>query len=263
MIQVLKIILLALFGAFLLNILIGHVAKKVFRRRFLANIGKSGYVCLTFDDGPNPASTPELLQILKQEGIKATFFLAGKNVEKYPHLTTQIVNEGHEIGQHGHWHIHPWKCWPFSSLADLIEGARTIRQHVSDEKSLLVRPPYGKLNLITWLYVFFTRRQLAFWDVDPKDYVPQSADTIVKYVMAHIPAHTIILLHDGRWDSDATANATVSAVSGILKEAKKHGLVFATVSEALRDGSWKKPRAVEARKSRNKQRHDNYQHLHS
>ena len=257
---VIKIVFLALFGIFLLNIVMVHGATKILRRRFLANIRKSGYVCLTFDDGPNPVSTPKILQILRQEGIKATFFLTGENVEKNPDIASQIVNEGHEIGQHGHCHIHPWKCWPLHSLTDLIKGSHTIRQHVPYEKPLLLRPPYGKFTLITLSYVLFTRKQLAFWDIDPQDYNPQSANTIVKHVMTRISAYTTILLHDGRYGHDVTTNATVSAVSGILMEAKKHGIAFATVSEALRDSRRKKLRTGEVRESRNKQRHDNYQY---
>lgn len=260
MILWLKIVFPALFGASVLNVLIAYAATKVLRRRFLADIRKSGHICLTFDDGPNPTSTPEILQILRQEEIKATFFLVGENVEKYPDLASQIANEGHEIGQHGHWHIHPWKCWPFHSLIDLIKGAHTIRRHVRYEKPLLLRPPYGKFNLITLSYVLFTRKQLAFWDIDPKDYRPQSADTIVKHVMERIFAHTTILLHDGRYDSDATANVTVSAVRDILMETKEHGITFTTVSEALRDGRRKKLRTVKVRLSRSEQRHGSYQY---
>lgn len=247
MIPVFEIVLFALFGIFVINILIVWGAKELLRRRFLANIRKSGHVCLTFDDGPSPASTPEILRLLGQEGIKATFFLTGENVEKYPDLASRIADEGHEIGQHGHWHIHPWKCWPLHSLMDLVKGAHTIRQQVCYEKPMLLRPPYGKLNLITLSYVLLSRRQLAFWDIDPKDYASQSGDAIVKHVMDRIFTHTTILLHDGRDSSDASANVTVSAVRAILMETKNRGMAFATVSEALRVGQQEKPGRAEGR----------------
>lgn len=97
-------------------------------------------IFLTFDDGPEPAVTPWVLDMLKQHGAKATFFCVGENVKKYPELFQRIQDEGHAVGNHTMRHVNGWKTSKQNYLAEVQEA-----QHYIPSK--LFRPPYGKLKL--------------------------------------------------------------------------------------------------------------------
>ena len=86
-------------------------------------------VCLTFDDGPNPESTPDILALLEDLGVKATFFLIGENINKYPDLYHKIIKQGHEIGDHGYRHVNACACLPFCAVIDLIRGSSVIKKN--------------------------------------------------------------------------------------------------------------------------------------
>ena len=228
------------------NVIIPYGIKIVLRKRFLAAINKSESVCLTFDDGPNPATTKKIINLLEKAGVKATFFVVGENVAKYPKLVEQLVNAGHEIGEHSYQHRHPWKCGPFKSLKDLIRGYHIIQKYICLDKPILFRPPYGKLNLMSVLYVFFLRRKIVFWDFDLKDYKQQSADAILNKVRKNLFSATVILLHDGRRKSSVSIETTIMAVKFILEECANRKLSLSTVSEALKKASkiYEKPYRV-------------------
>lgn len=95
-------------------------------------------VYLTFDDGPEPKVTPQVLDILAGENVKATFFLLGKNAEKEPALMERIRSEGHTVANHGFDHVNPWKL----GVADLVADAKRCAEITG---SKLYRPPYGRL----------------------------------------------------------------------------------------------------------------------
>lgn len=227
------VIALSLFAVFTFYFIIPYGIKTILRTRFLAAINKSESVCLTFDDGPNPVTTKKILNLLEDAGAKATFFVVGEKVEKYPELVEQLVNVGHEIGEHSYQHNHPWKCGPIKSIRDLVRGYHTIQKYLCSDKPVLFRPPYGKLNLITLLYIFFFRRKPVFWDVDPRDYTQESADMVVHYITQRLIPGSVLLLHDGRRKLYDTAEVTVKALKSILEECSNRGLTLVTVSEAL------------------------------
>ncbi|MHC4962555.1 MAG: polysaccharide deacetylase family protein, partial [Planctomycetota bacterium] len=100
-----------------------YLARILLKKKFLSDIGKDEQVCLTFDDGPNPESTPDILTLLDDLGVKATFFLIGENIKKHPELYHKIINQGHEIGDHGYRHVNACACLPFCAVIDLIRGS--------------------------------------------------------------------------------------------------------------------------------------------
>ena len=209
---------------------------KIFlRRNFLSSVKKNKKVCLTFDDGPNPKSTPEILRLLEKANTKATFFVIGENAEKYPDLILSITKQGHEIGEHSYQHSHPWKCGPIQSIKDQLWGYRSFRRFCCSGTQVLFRPPYGKLNLITYLYIILFRRRVVFWNVNPRDYEQRSADAIFRYVKNRLTPGVVILLHDGRRNSSQSSDVatTITALKLILKESEQRGLNLTTVSGAL------------------------------
>jgi len=230
MVEITTLVLLVGFATY---ILIPWAFKSLMRRRFLSAVVSRNAVCLTFDDGPHRESTSAILQLLEKAGAKATFFMLGKNIEKYPEIAAKIVELGHEVGEHSNEHTHPWTTGPNRSLKDLIRGGRMVAPYRCSDRPALFRPPYGKLNLITLLYTLVLRRRLVFWNINPRDYEQDSPETVVQYVKQRIAPGTVILLHDGRHDTTRSCDATVFALNAILKEIADCGLTTMTVGEAL------------------------------
>ncbi|WP_042478764.1 polysaccharide deacetylase family protein [Bacillus ndiopicus] len=102
-------------------------------------------VALTFDDGPHPIYTPQLLDLLKEFDIKATFFVVGKNAQAYPTLIQRMYKEGHTIGVHHYQHTSNWLLLPFQVKKEIEQCARVIEQ-ITGERPTLYRPPWGHLN---------------------------------------------------------------------------------------------------------------------
>lgn len=230
MIEITTLILLASFAIY---ILIPWAFKSLMRRRFLGAVASRNAVCLTFDDGPHRESTSAILQLLEEAGAKATFFMLGKNIEKYPETAAKIVKLGQEVGEHSNEHTHPWTSGPIRSLKDLVQGSRMVARYRCSDGPTLFRPPYGKLNLITLIYTLVLRRHLVFWNINPRDYEQDSPEMVVQYVKERIAPGTVILLHDGRHDTSRSCDATVFALNAILKEIADCGLATMTVGEAL------------------------------
>ena len=122
----------------------------------------SNAVYLTFDDGPNPEVTPLLLELLHEHHAKATFFLVGKNAEKYPDIVRRILEENHAIGFHCNEHINARTLKP-------VELLKNFRLPNHFPATILFRPPYGKLKL--WQYNYLKRKfPLVGWTVMPGDF---------------------------------------------------------------------------------------------
>ena len=208
--------------------------QRLMRRKFLATVRKSGLACLTFDDGPCPETTPQLLALLKRNGIKATFFLVGEKVARYPNLVDKIVADGHQIGEHSYSHSHPWKCSPWRSAADLIKGGQALKRYKVFQRCACFRPPYGKFNFVTLLYVWITKKRVAFWDLDPKDYQGRSGEQVAQKILEQLRSGAVVLLHDGRQGRNGSmVHVTVEATQLTLEALTRNQLRFATIEQAL------------------------------
>lgn len=212
---------------------LGVLVKLFLRGRFLAVIAGTKGICLTFDDGPDEVITPQILDLLKEYETKATFFLVGGNVDKHPQLARQIIEMGHEIGEHGYRHINPWISGPLKSSLEVIKAKRVMDQLCSPEGPILYRPPYGKLNLVLLLYLWWARRRMVFWNVDPRDYQQQSGQEVSQFVIDRLASGSVILLHDGRAGDGSKGSVTVTALRLILEEIKRRKLALSTVGELL------------------------------
>jgi peptidoglycan-N-acetylglucosamine deacetylase len=198
---------------------IPYVAKVFMRSRFAHIARKSGSKFLTFDDGPDPISTPQILDILDEFQVSATFFVIGERAKKYPLIIKDIISRGHEIGEHGYAHLHPWTSWPCEYLRELVRSNRTIRNVTGSRNRVVFRPPYGKLNLFTLMYVLFTRRRMAFWDIDPRDYENLDARSIASDILEKLNRGSVVLMHDGRIDPGTNnSDLTVRALKLIINE---------------------------------------------
>ena len=146
-------------------------------------------VYLTFDDGPIPEATPFILDILKQFDAKATFFMVGDNVRKYPELYERIVAEGHQVGNHTHNHI--------GGLRHTIkEYSYNVEKANAYIKSHYLRPPHGWMR--HGLYAWLSRRyKIVMWDLVTRDYSKLlTADDVVNNIKRYARNGSIITFHD-------------------------------------------------------------------
>jgi len=155
---------------------------------------ESPKIAVTFDDGPGEA-TPLILDLLKQAGIRATFFLCGQNVDRLPELASRIAAEGHEIGNHTY--SHPYLAWKTpGKIAWEIRRAQDVIEHRTGRRPKLFRPPYG----VRWfgLFPILSSQNLTavMWSVSGVDWrLP--ATRIADRVIGKAEPGSIILLHDG------------------------------------------------------------------
>jgi peptidoglycan/xylan/chitin deacetylase (PgdA/CDA1 family) len=208
------------------------MVKTSLRKKFLRVASKSSGICLTFDDGPDPVFTPTVLDMLAKSNAKATFFPIGKNVERYPDLMKRIVKEGHELGEHGYTHKHPWVTGPYGTWLDVWRGGHQLATYARNGAITLFRPPYGKLNLVSMLYIFLNRKIAVFWNLDPKDYRLSSENTTPLSIQEQVSNGTVILFHDGRCGIAKSGHeTTLKVLELVLESARNKGLKPITINE--------------------------------
>ena len=179
-------------------------------------------VAITFDDGPNPDYTPDLLKGLKERGVNATFFLLGKEVEKYPELVEQMHAEGHLIGTHSYEHVNLCNLTDEKAI-EQVDKTNALIEKITGERPQFIRPPYGcwKKNLD-----YKTSMIEVLWDVDPLDWKTGNSDVVVSRVLKNVEEGDIILLHD------ASASSVKAALS-IIDKLQEDGYLFVTVDEIV------------------------------
>lgn len=218
-------IIIILFFLFLFYIIVPSIIKIILRRNFLSSISDKG-VYLTFDDGPDPQSTPHIIKILDKYNVKATFFVTGENLEKHPRIVKEIIEQNHCLGIHGYRHLHAWKTDPFRIIIDFYKFFKVCKDNdISNQYFKLYRPPYGKLNLINLFFIILFNKKIIFWDIDPQDYKIFSSELVAGHVLDKLMVGKVVLLHDGRSGADKTpVSVTMNALEPIISEAKKREL---------------------------------------
>ncbi|MFR7019774.1 polysaccharide deacetylase family protein, partial [Streptococcus pneumoniae] len=179
-------------------------------------------VALTFDDGPNPATTPQVLETLAKYDIKATFFVLGKNVSGNEDLVKRIKSEGHVVGNHSWSH-------PILSQLSLDEAKKQITDtedvltKVLGSSSKLMRPPYGAItdDIRNSLDLSF-----IMWDVDSLDWKSKNEASILTEIQHQVANGSIVLMHD-------IHSPTVNALPRVIEYLKNQGYTFVTIPEML------------------------------
>jgi peptidoglycan/xylan/chitin deacetylase (PgdA/CDA1 family) len=178
---------------------------------------------LSFDDGPDPRFTPALLDLLKAHGAHASFFLIGREVEKYPELVERMVAEGHLVGNHSFSHPR----FNLLSMADkLAEIDRTdqLLARFDGVRHHRFRPPRGVFSLALTLRFAAARRNLAYWSYDSLDYQRKPPAELIELLRKQPPrAGDILLMHD---DSDCST----LMLATLIPEWKAQGFTFAARS---------------------------------
>ncbi|HEX8733842.1 MAG TPA: polysaccharide deacetylase family protein [Pyrinomonadaceae bacterium] len=188
-------------------------------------------VALTFDDGPTPEHTGEILRILQEENVKATFFLTGGELKSHPEEGKKIVAAGHEIGNHTYSHARMLLV-SSSFVKEEIERTDEMIRAAGYEKPAHFRPPYGKKLLTLPFYLSQTNRKSITWDVEPESFpeIAASTDEIVKHILANTRAGSIILLHV-MYDRE---RKSLKAVKPVIEGLRAKGFQLVTVSELMK-----------------------------
>jgi peptidoglycan-N-acetylglucosamine deacetylase len=176
-------------------------------------------VYLTFDDGPSPESTPEILEILKKFKAKATFFCSGKNVKKHPELYKLIRELGHSTGNHGFEHLNGFRNKASAYIRDAEKATEFIRSDI-------FRPPYGKL-LPGQIKLLKKRYSIIYWDLLFADY-RQDFDPIKTFAKAkkHLKPGRVFVLHD----NPANLKNTKVLLTLVLEYLKENNLISSKIS---------------------------------
>jgi peptidoglycan/xylan/chitin deacetylase (PgdA/CDA1 family) len=181
---------------------------------------------MTFDDGPHPKLTPMLLDMMKERGIKGTFFLVGKNVAEYPEIAQRIVAEGHEVANHSWAHPQLTKLAPDALKKEIADTNDAIHRATGIQTTLM-RPPYGAINAA------ITKRlneefglTIAMWSVDSIDWRIRNAAHVTKLITEKAAPGAIILAHD-------IHPSTVQAMPAVFDTLSAKGYKFVTMSELI------------------------------
>ena len=180
-------------------------------------------IAITFDDGPGNA-TEELLDGLRERGVKATFFLIGKSIENYPDTVKRMAEEGHLIGNHTYSHIQLSTVSTDEAYNEILRTNQIIEE-LTGQVPRYIRPPYGSYS-----EKLLTRINMSpiLWSVDPEDWNTTNVSQVVRSVVKNVKCGDIILLHD-------IYKSSVTAALEIIDQLQDKGYVFVTVDQVILD----------------------------
>jgi len=188
-------------------------------------------IALTFDDGPDPIYTDMILDVLKEKDVKATFFLIGSKMKRYPNVTERIFNEGHCLANHTYTHINLEKTL-YKEIYNSISKTETVLQGVCGESLKIFRPPWGKITLEEKDKLKKDGFKVVLWDVNSKDFRSNiTVNEIINNVMAGIGNNKIVLFHDSDYLGKASRKNTVLALPQIIDLLQEMGYRFVTIDE--------------------------------
>lgn len=188
---------------------------------------------LTFDDGPGNRLTPAILELLTEYNAKATFFLAGRNIRGRESIVRQIAAAGHEICSHGYNHLHQWKVSPIRTIRDIKRGWQAIDNAIGAQgRTYPFRPPYGKMNLASLLYVWAKKVPIVYWTVDSGDtWAVEKRDVHRAATLTKRGGGGVILAHDFDRFTNEMDHYVLESLRLLLAVARESGLRTCTVSQ--------------------------------
>jgi peptidoglycan/xylan/chitin deacetylase (PgdA/CDA1 family) len=184
-------------------------------------------VALTFDDGPHPVHTPRMLDLLDRLDIRATFFMMGRNVERYPDVAREVVARGHDVGNHSY--SHPKMIWMTpAAIRDEIDRADRLLRDVGVTGAIHFRPPHAVKFVVLPYVLSQTGRLSVLGDVDPKEWKQRPAEVMIPAVLDQVRPGSILPFHDPH------GAETLKTVDAVVTTLLAQGYRFETVSEFIR-----------------------------
>ncbi|MCM3570318.1 polysaccharide deacetylase family protein [Neobacillus mesonae] len=218
------LILLVLLYSVIPTVLIRVLSLRITKRT------KTNGMALTFDDGPNPEYTPQLLDLLKKYGVKATFFVVGSKVKQYPEIIKRMNREGHTIGIHHFKHISGWILSPFQ-LKKQLKMTEVAISNCTNEKVTFYRPPWGHFNLFTLL--MSKKYNIIMWSDIFGDWKTENCkNTLLDQLRSTNKQGSILLLHDSGENPGADEEAPhymLQSLETYLKENHETGTRYVTL----------------------------------
>ena len=198
----------------------------------LAGIGATDHVALTFDDGPDPVSTPKFLRLLADHDVKATFFLLGFMIDRNPGLVREIADAGHDIALHGYQHVNLLRRTPRATRDDLTR-AHDLIADLAGTPPRFYRPPYGVLTGSAWRTAHELGMHTVLWTCWGKDWSAKATPhTVHRTVSRHLAGGGTILLHDADCTSAPESwRSTLGAVPRLIEDCHAAGLAVGPLSE--------------------------------
>jgi peptidoglycan-N-acetylglucosamine deacetylase len=196
---------------------------------------KQKKVVLTFDDGPSPVWTPEILDELKKENIPATFFMIGHHVQKYPEIAKRVADEGHIIGNHGYAHSVLLYYTP-AEIEEEIKYTEHVIKEITGQSTKYFRPPKAWLRKIIKEKIKSMGYEIILWSLNSKDWVSFNHKAIVKYLSRNIQNGDILLFHDSGNVSTTEGGdrtQTVRSIPLLAKSVREKGFEFVTIEELV------------------------------
>lgn len=193
-------------------------------------------VALTFDDGPSPEWTPKILDELKKVGVKATFFMIGKYVEKYPQIARRVAEEGHDIGNHSYDH-KVLIYYRMKTLEREINEAEKVIKDVTGVETHYFRPPKAWLTYQEKEKIKEMGYEVILWTLNSKDWVTFDDKYIVRFLVHNVEPGDIILFHDGGGvfsTEGGNRRETVKAIPLLVEKLREKGYRFVTITELLK-----------------------------
>lgn len=186
------------------------------------------WVALTFDDGPSYPYTPQILDILKEYNIKATFYVLGGSAKAHPELIQRMIDEGHDIGNHSYWHKNQ-KNRSVTAIRDDVARTDQVIRELGYKGEITFRAPFGATSSrVTQAMAQLNKRHVLF-NFLPQDWTKISAQKIYDNVMIRMRPGLIVTLHDG----GKRRQNTVKATKMLIETLQAQGYQFCTVSQCL------------------------------
>ncbi len=209
-------LLLPFVGVQLLNL--GVIREGRYARRELA---------LTFDDGPDPVTTPAVLDALRHAGARATFFVIAGRAEANPHLIARMLAEGHEVAAHADRHVHAWMRTPWGAFLDPLRSVRRV-ERIAGQRPPYHRPPHGAYTLATVLGQRAAGVRGVHWSIEGGDWrAGQTPEAVREGVLKRAVPGAVVVLHD----AGPGARTTVPMLPELLRALRDRGYTLKTVSQ--------------------------------
>lgn len=193
---------------------------------------KNKTITLTFDDGPDLKYTPKILNILKRHNVKATFFVVGNQIEKYPIVFKRMIRDGHDIANHSYWHLKTTELSTNQLITQIKLNTDLMKKYGAPEK-LIFRPPYGALDPISIQTIGKQGYKIVLWTIDSRDWRSLNKSQVLANVTSKLKNGYIILQHCAAESKKEDLTGSIQALPEIIKAARKKGFSIVTVSQLL------------------------------
>ena len=198
---------------------------------FRKGSGDTNRIALTFDDGPDDTYTPQVLQILEEHRVPATFFLMGSRAERYPEAVREMVSDGHIIANHS-WSHPDLRTLTEERVHSEITRTEEILHQITGLQTAMMRPPFGAISEMNLVQLRGMGYHVINWSVDSRDWETEDVDQILRNTLPDVEEEAILLFHSAGGEGQSMA-ATVEVLPELIETLTEQGYVFVTVNELL------------------------------